>query len=180
MLLYHLTILMGALGQFAIHSPPADEPKTWEFCSVVFATVVAYEDLHFAGRVKLVPLATLSGNLDSALEGEVTAGAEIGNLETTDILTAPRVGTKVIVFLARDINGNYRIPNGGASFFPKSDIGANPCICEVTGFDDPKVTETIENLRKLRGKQREEAEQKAAAKKKSADKNIPPPSSPAK
>ena len=43
----------------------------------------------------------------------------------------------------------------------------SPCLIEVTGFDDPKVTETIENLCKLRGKQREEAE-KAKAERKAA------------
>jgi hypothetical protein len=65
---------------------------------------------------------------------------------------------------------------------------------EVTGFDDPNVTNTIENLRELRGKQRDEAEkakaeQKAAAKKnriekkdarkKSTEKKSPPVNPPA-
>lgn len=36
-----------------------------------------------------------------------------------------------------------------------------PDIFEVTGFDDPKVTETVENLCKVRGKQCEEAEKEA-------------------
>jgi hypothetical protein len=44
-------------------------------------------------------------------------------------------------------------------------------VSSVFGFDDSQVTETIEYLRELRGKQREEAEkakseQKAAAQKK--------------
>jgi hypothetical protein len=61
------------------------------------------------------------------------------------------------------------------TFFPENDRLDWPALFEVTGFDDPKVTETIENLRKLRGKQREDAEkakaekeaqQKAAAEKK--------------
>jgi hypothetical protein len=36
-------------------------------------------------------------------------------------------------------------------------------IIEVTGFDDPKVTETIEKLRKLRAAHRAEGEKKAPA-----------------
>jgi hypothetical protein len=77
----------------------------------------------------------------------------------------------VVVFLECDTNGDYSIPNGNASFFPKDDRGFRPCIFEVTGFDDPKVTETIENLRKLRGKQREEAEKAKAEQKAAAEKN---------
>ena len=55
-----------------------------------------------------------------------------------------------------------------------------PALFEVTGFDDPKVAETIENLRKLRGKQREEAEKAKAEQKPAAEKQSPERIVPAK
>jgi hypothetical protein len=74
----------------------------------------------------------------------------------------------VLVERYREKNSqSYAIPTGSASFFPIDKNGGRPCVFEVSGFDDPKVAETIENLRKLRGKQREEAEKKAAAEPKS-------------
>jgi hypothetical protein len=42
----------------------------------------------------------------------------------------------------------------------------NRGLVTVEGFDDPKVTETIENLRKIRAKHREEAEKREAEKSK--------------
>ena len=155
---------MGPQGQYE---------KTWQHGAVVFAKVTGFEKSGPGGTFKLTLFATLSGNLDSAYQREISAGALIGNWDGTDIEKAPRVGASVIAFVDRDINGNYLIPNGDANFFPKADDKSRPCIFDVSGFDDPKVTETIENLRKLRGKQREEAEQKAAAEKKSSPEKQP-------
>jgi len=164
-----LVILMIPLLNCIISGPRGEIAKTWQHGAVVFAKVVAFEKSGFGGTFKLMPLATLSGDFDPAFHGEVSAGALIGNLETTVIQDAPNVGKRVNVFLNRDINGDFQIPNGDATFFPAI-IGTSdrPCIFEVTGFDDPKVTETIENLRKIRGKQREEAEKAKADKPKSA------------
>jgi len=67
----------------------------------------------------------------------------------------------------------YLVPNGTVKFVP-GHVG----IVEVTGFDDPKVTETIENLRKLRGKQREEAEKSKAEQKPAAEKAVEKKSQP--
>jgi hypothetical protein len=84
----------------------------------------------------------------------------------TAIKAPPRKGAKVVVVI-RKIGSNpiYSIENGHAGFFPRDKNGDQPCLFEVTGFDDPKVTETIDNLRKLRGKQRAEAEKAQAEKK---------------
>ena len=111
--------------------------------------------------------------------GEFDAGFWFGPMLSA-IHKAPPSGAKVIVvvqrlFLPSDKVG-YSIPNGAAAFFPEIEwpdtsppTKVRPCLVEVTGFDDPKVTETIENLGKLRGKQREQAEKQAAAEKKDAE-----------
>jgi hypothetical protein len=85
----------------------------------------------------------------------------------TVIASVPKKGSKVVVLISGkepDEHGRYYIAPSQVLFFPKDSYGDKPALCEVTGFDDPKVTEIIENLRKLRGKQREEAEQKADTK----------------
>jgi hypothetical protein len=116
----------------------------------------------------------LTGNFDPALTGEINAGVWIGGL-ISDIRQSPKTGAKVIVVI-QDAQWKgktvYMIPNGGASFLLEIDCNdtfppskERPCLFEVTGFEDPKVTETIENLRKLRGKQREESEENAENKK---------------
>jgi hypothetical protein len=119
--------------------------------------------------IRLKPLATLSGHLDAACVGEITADAAISNGNVSVIASVPKKGSKVVVLVTGkepDEHGHYYIAPSDVLFFPKDSNGNKPALCEVTGVDDPKVTETIENLRKLRGKQREEAEQKAAAEKK--------------
>jgi hypothetical protein len=136
----------------------------WNNALVVYAEVIGVElgSPSPACLVELNPIAVLSGTLDPALQGSISASANI-RLRHTLITEFPKKGQKVIVLLERDGDGKYQIPDAIIKFFPKQRYMP---IFEVTGFDDPMVTETIENLHKLRGKQREEAEQKAAAEKK--------------
>ena len=109
------------------------------------------------------------------MDGDIVAESNVVRYIGGGLLReAPQKGATAVVLLVRRNVGaktTYWIPSSSVPCFPR--LGqqpfpdARPALCEVTGFDDPKVTETIENLRKLRGKQREEAEQKAAAEKKS-------------
>jgi hypothetical protein len=165
MVLSYVIALIGALAHCVIIGPQGSFAKTWRHGAVVYAKVIGFEKEGSGGYVKLLPLATLSGSCDAAFAPEIKVGASFGNWQTTVIRDAPSVGSNVIVFLDRDINGTFQIPNGDADFLPKNDVGDRPCLFEVTGFDDPKVTETIENLHKLRGKQREAAEKAQAEKK---------------
>ncbi len=174
-----LLVLLSFAGQAIMHGADGKLARYWDFASVVYAEVtdIAREERdrnipnqdYGSFRIELKPIATLAGTLDPAYMGEIHTGASIGS-EISVILKTPAKGAKVLVVIER-INWNdqeyFGIPNGGATFFPQDKSGHRPCLIEVTGFDDPKVTETIEKLRKLRGKQREEAEQKAAEKKSS-------------
>jgi hypothetical protein len=135
----------------------------------VYAEVIGFElgSPSPACIVELNPIAVLSGTLDPALQGSVRASARI-RLRHTVITEYPKIGQKVIVLLERDGDEKYQIPDAIIKFFPKQ-RGCMP-LFEVTGFDDPMVNKTIENLRKLRGKQREEAEQAKAEQKAAAEK----------
>ena len=172
MLTSMLAMVVAAASQLVLQMPSAN----WENQSVLFAEVVSATQVSAAGwSIRLRPLAVLPGNFDPAFTGKIDAGVWIGDLAGV-IAEAPKNGTNVIVVLQHAVLNRkdvYSIPNGAAAFFPQIErqdtippTKVRPCLVVVTGFDDPKVTETIENLRKLRGKQREETEQKAAAEKK--------------
>jgi hypothetical protein len=172
MLTSMLALMFAAATQLVLQIPSTN----WDNQSVLFAEVVNATQLSAAGwSIRLSPLAVLTGNFDPAFTGRIDAGVWIGDLAGA-ITEAPKNGTKVIVVVQHAVLNQkdvYSIPNGSATFFPEIErqdtippIKVRPCLVVVSGFDDSKVTETIENLRKLRGKQREEAEQKAAAEKK--------------
>jgi hypothetical protein len=139
------------------------EPEVWERASVIYAAVTDVETNRPEQYViHLQPLATLTGKFDSAMFSEIEVPSDVSKTSgNTMIRDVPKRGMRVIVYVGNDQVHPSRIPAGPVFFMPDH-LG----LVEVTGFDDPKVTETIENLRKLRGKQREEAEQKAAAEKK--------------
>ena len=154
--------IVGADGQ------PAD---VWDSSAVIYAKVLNVEKRGYDTYViQLNPIATLAGKFDAAFEGEISIGPAIGNRETTHIDRVPKTGANVVVLIDRSGSQIYTVRTGSASFFPTNERGMRPCLFEVTGFDDPKVTQTIENLRKLRGKQREEAEQTKAEQKAAAEK----------
>jgi hypothetical protein len=160
--------LLAVASQFAIVGADGQPADVWDSSAVIYANVLSVEKqgLH-TYLIRLKPLATLTGRFDSAYCGDIVIGPAIGSPESTHIEIVPSVGAKVIVLVDRSGQPIYTVRNGSAQFFPKNEWGHSPCLFEVTGFDDPKVTETIESVRKIRGKQREEAEQKAAAEKKS-------------
>jgi hypothetical protein len=171
-----LKALLLAVGVCASEAAPAvEDPSFWADggASVLYAEIRGYTQPG-PGKLTVRPLATLSGELDSAMKDDIVADTRIvGIIGGGQLHEPPAKGAKVILLLChrfQNDNDSYWIPSSNVSCFPKSQQqpfpDARPALFEVTGFDDPKVTETIENLRKLRGKQREEAEQKAAAEKK--------------
>ncbi len=141
----------------------------------------------------LRPIATLAGKLDPAFAPDIRVGASAGDLYGVAIRKSPAKGTQIVALIVHGIAPRdapeiqrhreyYYIPNAGISCFPLDNnpqVGRTP-LFEVTGFDDPKVTETIENLRKLHGKQREEAEKAKAEQKSAAEKKSSPEKSSAK
>jgi hypothetical protein len=168
---------------FASEVAPVDTSQFWnkEGAFVIYADVldVKQETADRAGELLLRPIATLSGDFDSASSADISVSVAMGSVYYA-IISTPAKGSKVVVLVKRvpaipnsastDV---LRVPNAFVSCFPVAPewkakgIEGRPPLFEVTDFDGPKVTETIENLRKLRGKQREEAEQKAAEEKKS-------------
>jgi hypothetical protein len=158
----------------AIATAIADEKRFWDDTAVLYAKVSAVDfDRHDGHILRITPIATLTGPVDAAQYEELSAhitidpGTGVG-LISSSFTAAPRIGSNVIVTVTWNTAWNKL--NGKQTFFvPGSNVFFMPGrmgLVEVTGFDDPKVTETIENLRKLRGKQREEAE-KAKAEQKS-------------
>ncbi len=148
------------------------EARVWEHVAVVYAEVLdakQQDDSPSKWKLRLRPLATLTGHFDAAENDDLEAMALMRNFAVSHIVNVPVKGTKVIALLGGVGVANddlYSIPPGDAVITPVNENGDRPCLFEVTGFDDPKVTETIENLRKLRGQQCEEAEKAAASEKK--------------
>jgi hypothetical protein len=170
MLMSLLLTLCGFASESAI-ADPGTAAKHWDRGqAVLYAEMMDASAEKSWNTIRLKPLATIGGRMDPAFSGEISAHAWIGSSMISSIHSLLAKGAKVVVVVIppnpEKDKGLYFIPNGDADFFPTNAQGQQPCLFEVTGFDDPKVTETIENLRKLRGKQREEAEQKAAAEKK--------------
>jgi hypothetical protein len=135
-------------------------PDYWNRAAVIYAEVVNVEEYHRPNSsegtgysiVHLRPIAVLTGKFDAALTGEISAGAWISGPPATDIIGPISKGKKVIALLNLSEDNSKRgfeIPNVGLrELFPKNEkFNAYPCLFEVAGFDDPKVTETIENLR---------------------------------
>ena len=163
-----ITTIVSFVCSAAVSSPQEDWPPYWDHSAVVYAKVNdVILQMPNSYVIRIQPLATLTGKLDPAERNEITTIAEIGS-KISSIKQPPKKDDLVIVVLRENQDERtFYIPNGSASFLPVlGKSGTRACLFTVTGFDDPKVTETIENLRKLRGKQREETEQKAAAEKK--------------
>jgi hypothetical protein len=180
-------VLLGTC--FASEIAPVENPQFWsnDGAFVVYGQVldVRKESADRTGELLIRPIATLSGDFDSAKSGDIPVTVLMGRgVAFYSILGAPTNGSKIIAVITRvpanvsNTNTAYlHIPNSFVNCFPIDPkwkaigIDGRPPLFEVTGFDDPKVTETIENLRKLRGKQREEAEKAKAEQKAAAEKN---------
>jgi hypothetical protein len=179
-----LSVLLGIASMCGTLNSNVNDQDFWRFSSVIYAEVLGSRrynagdaSSYTMDEITLLPIATLSGSFDCAYVGEFTAGTWVNRM-SSHIQKFPPKGAKVIVLLSHGIpdkelskKRSFVIPNGGCACFPGVQLeGQNvgklyPCLFEVTGFDDPKVTQTIENLRKLRAKHREEAEKAQAEKK---------------
>ena len=120
----------------------------WHAGAVVYAEVADVKPDESSGiLIRLKPFATLSGQLDPAFQGEIPAHAIIDSysIKTSEIKKAPAKGAMVLAVVVdtRTADGTqiYWVPNGQVKF-----LAGHVGIVEVKGFDDPKVTETIENF----------------------------------
>lgn len=163
MLLTSIAVVLFATQIGSTRGATGEPPEYWHNAAVVYAEVTGAEKEpeHSDGRyiIRLNPIATLAGTLDPAFSGELSTRAEIGFGQITE---PPVKGNHVVALI--ELRREAHIPNGNVMFFPEipsSLLHHRPAIFEVTSFDDPKVQETIENLRKLRGKQHKDAEKKA-------------------
>ena len=147
---------------FASEVAPVDTSQFWnkEGAFVIYADVldVKQETADRAGELLLRPIATLSGDFDSASSADISVSVAMGSVYYA-IITTPAKGSKVVVLVKRvpaipnsastDV---LRVPNAFVSCFPVAPewkakgIEGRPPLFEVTGFDDQKVKETIENL----------------------------------
>ncbi len=167
-----VAVILAIAGSTAVKGADGSDPQLWESANVLYAEVVNVQ--HIVGieyRIALRPIATLSGTFDPALHSEILAYASIGDqwIDGSLIRKVPEKGAKVVVLVERLSSppsqpDTYGIPNGPLNF------GSGVGLIEVTGFEDPKVTEMIESVRKIRGKQREEAEKAKAEPKPAAEK----------
>jgi hypothetical protein len=163
--------LVCALALGGIITSDGTERGYWNSTGVVYCEIVKVEVVHKVSEINghpapsstitvvLKPIATLAGTIDPSTQSTIRAYAEFG-FGWSAMLDPPTEGSKAVVVIDRYEKG-FSIPNGGVLYMPDK-----VAITEVKDFDDPKVTKTIDNLRKLRGRQREEAEQKAVAQKK--------------
>ncbi len=178
MFIPNMLLLIGVALRCGISGLSQAPAEIWEDTAVIYAEVLGVQSGAGHGFIiELKPLATLSGRVDAAFEGKLFATVVIGDSQIREISAPPKKGAKVIAVVIQNNSKwhNAGIPNGSASFLPLTGLNTAPCLFEVTGFDDPKVTETIEKLQKLRGKQREEAEKAAAEKAQSGKNPITPP-----
>jgi len=158
MLLSPILVLVF-LGNIA--SVRVESEEFWREAGVVYAEIVKVDTESRQHTVTFRPIASLCGAIDPAVYAEITAVTWIG--PTVSVMTKnPREGTKAIVLITY-VDKEWWIPNGYVPFIPNG-----KAICEVKEFDDPDVRKTIDNLRELRTKLRKEAEQKAAAEKKTS------------
>jgi hypothetical protein len=102
--------------------------------------------------IKLEPIASLTGNLDPAITGELDSQAYILRGQRV-IQFKPVRNSRGIVLLKRDESGKYSIPDVGVRFFPYLEP-----LQYAPGFDHESVTKIIEDLQKLRGKHGQESE----------------------
>ncbi len=154
-------ILIGLWATAVIQDENGDPPAYWKNAAVIYARIDDVKKvLGDQYKLRLRGIATLTGEYDTAAENIIDVDVRIQWGQRAVQFVPPR-GVHVIALIQRDRNGSYFIPDVRPRF-----LAAPEPLITVTGFDDPKVTETIENLRKLRGKQREEAEKAAASEKK--------------
>jgi len=134
-----------------------EHAKFWDDAAVVYAEVNDYQRPNGKGAViEFWPIATLTGALDSALSGKITATADIGTVGAR-ILRVPANGSKVVVLLERKdaaSGQSYRVPNAPIEFFPANENGDHPAMFEVNGVDDARVQKAVTQLRELRSRHR--------------------------
>jgi hypothetical protein len=147
----------------------AELPKKWKNQGVLYAEVREVKKLEKEGERKLsdkelssdslgevaiylTPLATLTGGIDAASQDELRVVCHLGrgpSFTPSVLLNAPKPGAKIIAWLHRN-NDYYATSPERVEFFPENERGRRPAIFEVASFDDPKVGETMQNLRKMR------------------------------
>jgi hypothetical protein len=170
-----IVVLTCALALGGITTSDGTERGYWNSTGVVYCEIMKVEVMReiveingqsassSTTKVVLKPIATLAGTIDPSSPSTIRADAEFG-VGWSAMYEPPAEGSKAVVVIDRYEN-QFSIPNGGVLYMPNK-----RAIMEVNAFDDPKVTETIENLRKLRSQQHEKAEQTKAEQKAAAEK----------
>lgn len=158
---------------------PLSTPAYWSRMggAVLYAEVIGVRHgSHIEdNRIELRPIAALTGDFDQALHSNFLAMAPIGGA-TGAVRAPPADGAKVIVLVDRPADAAaradgkrlysestlFRIPDVSVACFPDSAEpaapGHKPPLFTIRGFDDPRVAETMDRLRTIRGEHRSEAE----------------------
>src|SRR5436189_1344903 len=118
----------------------------WNDSFVVYAEFLSAKKTtgtHYVVRVK--PIATLAGTYDPSAHSDIIAETEIGSTigDGSEIPTVPKKNSKILIVIdRRSISATKRnfVPSGPVLF-----MAGRRGMIEVSGFDDEKVSDTIEN-----------------------------------
>src|SRR5947208_1010759 len=125
MLIFKILLLLASM---AIGGTDGKVAAYWERGFVLYAEVMEVRPVtHSSYKIRLKPLATLTGNFDAAFENELDVEAVIGSLNTGIIMRPPEKGSRILV-LVQDVMSpgmrqvektppTYFIYNGDISFF---------------------------------------------------------------
>ena len=166
MLTSTLSIVLAFASQFPVIMIDGSYPDLWKRAAVLYAEILDVKKVpdppgkqqggeYGEYTVRVRPLATLTGDFDSALRADIPLHVSIvipATMSSSSIENIPPAGKRIVVMTMWNDDTpqrRYDVTNSKVTFLPSTD-GGYPALFEVTGFDDPKVTETIENLRKLR------------------------------
>jgi hypothetical protein len=135
--------LRGFQSQLAGASP---DGRYWQDHSLVCAQVEGVAEMPRRSSIRLInlrPALTLSGHFDPGKISKISAPIDPTNFGVD--FKFPSAGQMVLVVLFND-GGIYTVTIDRADFMP----GSHAPICTVNSLDDPKVSETLKAVQKLR------------------------------
>jgi|GEM_PF-5339538 len=131
----------------------------WHGSSIVVARVISLEKVNENKRtIELNVLSNLTGWCDPALYPKVRTILYLGMI-TSNIATAPKSGSLIVVLLMRTRKGVISLPADGIVFSP-----TKCAIVSISGLDDPLIDKIRGTIQELRKAEREKLEAGDSAK----------------
>lgn len=129
--------------------------ETWSK-GALFVVVATVKTVHPVERmpedatthvVTLVPHATLAGSFDAGLQPEITAPMSVGLYETSIKSAPPAESLAIVVVLRRKEHPSLCVAGATIAFVP-----GGSALTVVTGWDDPRIAETLKRIQTARAK----------------------------